>query len=160
MREKVVDYTSLDSLYIHLATKYDDAPFDAIIDCVGDENLYKQSPAYLKSDGKFLSITGGWLPLMKSKVLPRLLGGTPRSYLRIMNSPSGKGAREVAAWLEKGWVKEVPIDTIYDMKNALEVSRVTSLLVRSLDSRANKLEAFERLATKRAKGKIIVRVGE
>ena len=131
MRGKTIDYTSLDFLYSHLGHRYGVAPFGTIIDCVGDETLYGASPAYLKTNGKFLSITGGRLPWIKSKVLPSLLGGTPRSYLRIMNSPSGKGTSEVAEWLEKDWIKEVPIDTIFDMENVPEVSKTSPHSIRT-----------------------------
>ncbi|KAJ9157287.1 Zinc alcohol dehydrogenase [Pleurostoma richardsiae] len=135
--EEVIDYTVFDSLYDGLSTRFGKAPFDAIIDCIGDEALYKQCPSYLQPNGKFLTIAGGLMRAFKAK-LPVLLGGMPRNYTHVMNSPSGAGAREAAGWWANGWIKEVPIDSTFDMDDAVQ--------------------AFTRLASKRAKGKIVVKV--
>lgn len=124
--DKIVDYTAPGSLYDRLSIDYRDAPFNVIFDCVGDEILYKKSTPYLKTDGRYLTIAGGLVPWIKSKITPIMLGGTPRYYARVMNKPSGKAASEVASWFEKGWIKEVPIDSIYPMEEALEVSSNTT----------------------------------
>ncbi|KAL6406665.1 hypothetical protein AUP68_09466 [Ilyonectria robusta] len=137
--EEVIDYTAHKSLYDHLITTYKDNPFDTIIDCIGDETLYKKCPGYLKPDGKFLSIAGGLMTGIKFKMLPAMLGGTKRTYLHVMNAPSGTGAKEVAGWVDKGWIKQVMIDSTFDMENAIE--------------------AYEKLASKRAAGKILIKVG-
>ena len=87
---------------------------------MGDETLFRQSPGYLKPTGKFLSISGGYGRMIKSKI-PVILGGTPRSFSLVMNSPSGALAKEVVGWVEKEWIKEVPIDSTYAMEDVLEV---------------------------------------
>lgn len=55
-------------------------------------------------------------------MLPVMLGGTKRTYLHVMNAPSGTGAKEVAGWVDKGWIKEVTIDSTFNMDNAIEAS--------------------------------------
>ncbi|KAH7125895.1 zinc alcohol dehydrogenase [Dactylonectria macrodidyma] len=124
---EVIDYTAHKSLYTHLSTSYKDEPFDAIIDCVGDQTLFKKSPGYLKSEGKFLCIAGGPLSGITLKILPVMLGGTSRTYMQVMNSPSGSNAREVASWVEKGMIKEVTIDSTFDMTDAIKASLTFSI---------------------------------
>lgn len=96
--------------------------FDKIIDCVGDETLFQKSPGYLKPKGKLLSIAGTGLMLSFKSKLPVMLGGTPRAFSHVNNSPSGAGAKEVAGWFTSGWIKEVPIDSRYNMDDVLKVS--------------------------------------
>ncbi|CAM1507955.1 Fc.00g048030.m01.CDS01 [Cosmosporella sp. VM-42] len=119
--EEVIDYTAHDSLYDHLSTRFGDASFDTIIDCIGNQTLYKRCSGYLKPEGKILSIGGGMMLPIRAK-LPVILGGTPRSFSRVNNSPSGAGAKEVGSWLKSGWIKEIPIDSRFDMTDAVQAS--------------------------------------
>ncbi|KAK4150468.1 hypothetical protein C8A00DRAFT_46150 [Chaetomidium leptoderma] len=139
---EAVDYRVHDPLEDHLAERFGEAPFDAILDCAGSQALYANSPRYLKPDGKFINIVGGWsqgvVPFVRNKLRPCLLGGTPRSYELFLLSASGKTAREVAAWVEQGVIKEALIDSEFSMEQVVE--------------------AYEKLATGRAKGKIVVKV--
>ncbi|KAH8668978.1 hypothetical protein BX600DRAFT_461062 [Xylariales sp. PMI_506] len=139
--EEVVDYTAPGSLYdslSSLSTQSGSAPFDALIDCVGQIELYQQSPRYLKPAGKYFTIAGSYLTRLKYYLLPVFLGGVPRTYANLMNQIGGAAAGEAASWFDKGWIKDITIDSIFDMDNALE--------------------AYEKLATKRAVGKILVKV--
>jgi NADPH:quinone reductase-like Zn-dependent oxidoreductase len=116
---------------------------DLVIDCVGDDTLFRRSPSYLQPNGKFLSIVGraqGIYSFLMHQVRPTMLGGTPRSYKILGLAPSGTGAREVAQLVNDGLVKEILVDSEYRMGDALL--------------------AYEKLATKRAKGKIVIRVQE
>ncbi|KAK4248283.1 hypothetical protein C7999DRAFT_40560 [Corynascus novoguineensis] len=140
--DEVVDYRAHDPLEGHLAAKFGSQPFDAIFDCTGNETLYSCSPGYLKPEGKFTTIVGGWsqgvIPYIKYKLRPVLLGGTPRNYHLFLLSASGTIAREVASLVERGLIKEAIIDSEFSMEQTVE--------------------AFEKLATGRAKGKIVVNV--
>jgi hypothetical protein len=87
--------------------------------------LYYRSPGYLKVDGKYHSIDKGpwgFLAQFKFNHWPLLLGGIPRTYSSVFSKPAGSSAREVADWFRKGYVKEVPIDSIFEFNNALKVS--------------------------------------
>ncbi|KAH7016400.1 uncharacterized protein B0I36DRAFT_254090 [Microdochium trichocladiopsis] len=114
----------------------DGKQFDAIFDLVGDRQLYTHSPSYLDLGGKYLDIEAG--PFGRFKLdnwLPVFLGGTPRAFTPVFSYPSGKSATEAATWVEKGWIKEMVTDSVYSME-----------------------EAYEKLATGRATGKIFVNV--
>ncbi|KAI0400016.1 zinc alcohol dehydrogenase [Xylaria palmicola] len=142
--QEVVDYTAHVDLCDHLsslAASVGGMPFDAIFDCVGDDTLYYRSPGYLKVDGKYHSIERGpfgFIAQFKFNHWPVLLGGGPRTYSGVFSNPAGSSAREVAGWFERGHIKEVPTDSIFEIDEVLK--------------------AFERLATKRAVGKVLIKV--
>lgn len=95
--------------------------FDAVVDCVGSIELCHKSSGYLKPGGKYISIEGSFFLQLKSNYLPDILGGTPRPYKSIMTYPSGALAEVVAGWFEKKWIKEVPVDSVFSMDDALQV---------------------------------------
>ncbi|KAI1371394.1 zinc alcohol dehydrogenase [Hypoxylon crocopeplum] len=141
--EEVVDYTAHENLYdfLSMTATSGNRPFDVIIDCVGNEALYHRSPAYLKPAGRFLSIVAGPFGLFqqfKFNHWPVMFGGIPQTFMSLFSKPSGSSAKEVVGFLEKGWIKEVPVDSTFEMSDALQ--------------------AFEKLETKRAVGKIFVKV--
>lgn len=139
--DEVVDYTQHKSLPEYLATAYADNKFDLIYDCVGSQALYQKSPAYLQPKGALLCIVGGGqgtAPFVRNKLLPTFLGGTPRAYKLLALIPSGEQARAVAGMVEEGTIKEMPIDTVFPFEEAAV--------------------AYEKLATKRSRGKIVVQV--
>jgi NADPH:quinone reductase-like Zn-dependent oxidoreductase len=141
-RDKVIDYTIHTNLYAHLTEMYGETPLDAVIDCVGDDPLYHRSPAYLAPKGKFICIVGGGgkgvRQVLMNEWRPTMLGGTPRSYRLLGLMPTGTLAREVKGWVDDGLLGEVPIDSTYPFDKAIE--------------------AYERLATKRATGKVVVTI--
>jgi hypothetical protein len=94
-----------------------------VFDCVGNKELYRRSVWYLKADGVYVDIALG--PFGKYQInnwWPVILGGTPRKMVAPLCIPSGNQAREVAEWVEKGWVKEIPIDSTFEMDSAVQVS--------------------------------------
>ena len=109
----------------HLAQRFGEEQFDAVLDCVGSQALYTSSPRYLKPEGKFINIVGGWsqgvVPFITNKLRPCFLGGTPRSYELFLLSASGETAREAAALVEQGIIKEAVIDSVFPMEQAIEV---------------------------------------
>jgi hypothetical protein len=109
----------------YLPEVFGQQPLDAILDCVGSQALYTHSPRYLKPNGKFINIVGGWsqgvIPFIRNKLRPYFLGGTPRSYELFLLNASGKTAREVAAWVEQGVIKQPVIDSEFPMEQAVEV---------------------------------------
>lgn len=120
----MIDYTAHEDLYGHLSSKYtssDNVPFDAIIDCVGNMALYHKSPGYLKADGAFLCIESPLLKSLNISIWPAIFGGTPRTFKGVMNDPSGRLGRIVVEWFEKGWIKEIPVDSVFKMDQAINV---------------------------------------
>jgi len=108
-----------------MAGTYEKEPFDIIFDTVGNQALFSHSPAYLKPKGQFLSIAGGRsqgvVPFVRNKMIPSILGGTPRTFKILGLNPSGEFAKEVAKWVEKGDIKQVLIDSEYSMDDAIKV---------------------------------------
>ncbi|KAI4595852.1 hypothetical protein KJ359_006491 [Pestalotiopsis sp. 9143b] len=140
--DEVIDYTAHDNLHGYLADSYASEPLDLIIDCVGDDTLFTDSPAYLQPKGRFIEIvpgrTQGIYPFIMNQLRPVIFGGTPRQYKILGLAPSGKFAHELAQWIEDGLVKEILIDSEYAMKDVVS--------------------AYEKLMTKRAAGKIIIKI--
>ncbi|CAK7203982.1 zinc ion binding [Sporothrix eucalyptigena] len=143
--DEVIDYKAHDPLPNYLANtlQYTGAlSFDLIFDCVGDQLLFSKSPAYLTPQGSVLCIVGGGLlgtiRAGGNRLVPSFLGGTPRGYKLLALGPSGQRARAVAAWVENATLQQMPIDSEYGM--------------------ADVVAAYEKLATKRARGKIVIKV--
>jgi NADPH:quinone reductase-like Zn-dependent oxidoreductase len=122
---QIVDYTAavpaIDALTASASSSNGEL-FDAIIDCVGNDEIFYESIAYLKSDGRFLTIAGNPLSGLKNRFLPVALGGVPRSYTSIMGQMGGAAAQEVAAWFEKGLITSISADSIFEMDQAAQVT--------------------------------------
>ncbi|TRX94303.1 hypothetical protein FHL15_004770 [Xylaria flabelliformis] len=159
--QEVVDYTAHENLYDYLsslATSTESRPFDAIFDCVGDNTLYYRSPKYLKVNGRFYSINNGpfgFISQFKFNHWPVLLGGTPRTYISVFSNPAGSSAREVVDFFDKGYIKEVPVESVFEMEDAFKVIHI---LRRRFGIFANLVKAFEKSATQRTVGKILIMV--
>ncbi|KAK4173406.1 hypothetical protein QBC36DRAFT_335923 [Triangularia setosa] len=142
---EVIDYKAHQDLAGYITARFggrQDDNIDVIMDCTGSQELYANSPKYLKPDGKFINIVGGWsqgvVPFVRNKLRPVILGGVPRDYILFLLSANGLLSKQVAEYLENGIIKKVPIDSEFGMEQAVE--------------------AYEKLATGRAKGKIIVKM--
>lgn len=125
--DKLIDYRGQPSLQDRLAKDYADRPFDVIVDMVGNQDLYVNSPHYLKEDGVFVNIgdyTKGTFATALHWFLntwwPRWLGGTPRNYK--MFPPSFEP--DVSVWfpslIAKGQVRAV-IERTMGFEEVLEV---------------------------------------
>lgn len=69
--------------------------------------------------------------------LPTWLGGVPRRYIMFSKPPARDDAVYLVHLIEKGRLR-IPVDSVFDMENAIR--------------------AYERIATKRARGKVVVKV--
>lgn len=114
-----------------------------MLDCVGTQALFVNSPAYLKAEGAVVNI--GALEgvcvtacnMLFNCWLPTWLGGVPRRYIMFSTPPTRDDAVYVARLIEEGRVR-IPVDSVFDMEDAVH--------------------AYERIATKRARGKVVVKV--
>lgn len=140
--DETIDYRKHKSLAAHLAATFSENPFDIIYDCIGDQPLYLQSPAYLTPKGAVLCIVGGTsqgvVPVVRNNLIPTFLGGTPRTYKLLAMMPSGLRARAVAEMVDDGTITDMPIDSVWPMTDVVE--------------------AYDKLKTKHARGKIVIRV--
>lgn len=142
--DEAIDYNLHAPLHTYLAKTFESQPFNLIYDCVGDQQLFSYSASYLSPNGALISIVGGptqgVVPFVRNKLVPTFLGGTARTFKILGMMPSGERARGVAKWVEDGTLKQMPIDSEYKMGDVVK--------------------AYEKLATKRARGKIIIKVQE
>lgn len=140
-----LDYTANSSLAGYLKSKYSEEQFDSILDCAGIQSLYSNSPDYLKPAGLVVNVgafEGIWntaLNWFTNTWCPTWLGGVPRRYVMFSASLSKDTATYMARLVDEGKVR-ILIDTVWDMEDLVE--------------------AYARIATKRARGKVVIRVGK
>lgn len=114
-----------------------------MLDCVGTQALFSNSPAYLKAEGAVVNI--GMLEglgvtvrnVLLNSFLPTWLGGVPRRYIMFSTPPARDDAVYIGRLVEEDRVR-IPVDSVFDMEDAVG--------------------AYERIATKRARGKVVVKV--
>ncbi|KAL4909982.1 hypothetical protein BDW74DRAFT_144156 [Aspergillus multicolor] len=141
--DEFVDYRKHDPLPDYLTKQYSSEQFDFILDCVGTQPLFASSPAYLKPDGALINVgvLEGFGAATRNYLvnawLPTWLGGVPRRYIMFSTPPNRDDTIYIADLIEKGAVR-VPVDTVFDMEDAVD--------------------AYKRIATKRARGKVVVKV--
>ncbi|KAJ4415857.1 zinc ion binding [Gnomoniopsis sp. IMI 355080] len=140
--DEVIDYKAHESLTTYLSETFSESTkaFQGVFDCVGSDDLFRKCAAYLDKNGVFITIVGGVGagPIARSKLLPVALGGVPRKYKLLALWPDGAIAKEVAEWVQDGHFTQFPMDSEYSMEDAVK--------------------GYEKLASKRSRGKVIVKV--
>ncbi|XPS91987.1 hypothetical protein M3J09_001394 [Ascochyta lentis] len=117
--------------------------FSLILDNVGTpSNLYRVAHRFLRPNGTFVQVGLGMnlsalRQFLGNVMLPRFLGGGKGKYVFAVTKPNRNDFDQLAVWAEKGKIRAV-VDSVYKMENAPE--------------------AFTRLKTSRARGKIVVNV--
>ncbi len=145
--DEVIDYTTNDVLTA--SKQY--GPYDMILDCVGGTELlpYLQSDLLKSNQSVYLTIVGDktsraimggpasylFTPSMVLRSLKSMIGFGPRYYC-IMLSPTEENTNQMFAMLNKGTIKPV-IDSVFKFSSEVK-------------------QAYERLDTSRAKGKIVI----
>eukprot|EP01113_Clastostelium_recurvatum_P012190 TRINITY_DN16304_c0_g1_i1.p1 TRINITY_DN16304_c0_g1~~TRINITY_DN16304_c0_g1_i1.p1 ORF type:complete len:373 (-),score=68.38 TRINITY_DN16304_c0_g1_i1:2-1120(-) len=147
--DEIIDYTAVD-LPSHLSTHFKERPFDYIFDTVGnDHSLYTKSPTYLKQTGTFnliglmefgktyLDVAWRVAGLIGAYVLPSYLGGVPRPFTfeSTKNLKLDSFVPRLLPYMEEGSLRTV-IDSVYTFDNALE--------------------AYDRMASGKAAGRVII----
>ena len=116
-------------------------PFDHVVDNVGsDYNLYWRSHEYTTPSAKFIFVAGSptlayFSFSLKAQYWPGFLGGGKRKYGSILAEPKVDQLEQIGRWMAEGKVKAV-IDEKFPFERTVE--------------------AFRKLKTGRAKGKIVV----
>ncbi|KAJ5527383.1 hypothetical protein N7513_011542 [Penicillium frequentans] len=147
--DEVIDYRQHDPLHEYLVKEHGETRFDAIVDTVGIQELYTNSPGYLREGGRFINIGAmqaqsangslfafAWAMIL-NLALPAWLGGTPRRYQMVMGTPGVDVMARVKKLAEDGVLVPV-IDSTWEMEDALK--------------------AYEKLHSQRARGKVIIKV--
>lgn len=144
--DEVIDYTEQNVSEV-LSAK--GKVFSLVVDNVGfsppgQEDLYIAANKFLTDDGQFVQVGGGASKAMvtavvKRALVPGLLGGGKRHWKFAVTSQSHEGLETIAGWMREGKMKAV-IDEVVDFQHAPQ--------------------AYTRLKTGRAKGKIVVKMQE
>lgn len=141
-----VDYTKHTSLPDYLASAYGTQPFDCILDCVGSQTLYTNSPSYLRPGCPFVNIgamdvekgiMGYAFQWFMNKWRPVWLGGVPRPFIFFSNFPEMPVVLTLIEMAEQGKLK-VLVDSEFAMEDLMQ--------------------AYERVESKRTRGKVLLRI--
>ncbi|KAH7340596.1 hypothetical protein B0J17DRAFT_652028 [Rhizoctonia solani] len=146
--DEVVDYT-VQPIHTYFTANPPTPKFHGIFDCVGNTpQLFLRSPAYLAPSGKFVStgpsmdklsqLPGVIWGMLQTSARPRWLGGVPRHHATIINLTSiDKCLNEITKLVNDGQLKPL-VDSVHSFDEALG--------------------AYDRILTRRAKGKVVVAI--
>ncbi|RYP67756.1 hypothetical protein DL771_007089 [Monosporascus sp. 5C6A] len=143
--DEVIDYRTQDVCEALRARARDGDKFALVVDNVGfPRNLYKAADDFLSPGGKFVQVGAGFSlgdvrTVASRALLPSFLGGGRRKYQVLVVNSKQEDFVRIAEWMAEGKVKAV-IDETFAYKDVPE--------------------AYRKLKTGRARGKIIVKVSE
>lgn len=138
--DEAIDYRTQN---VASALEMNGKQFDFVLDNVGEPAaLYWKAPSFTKEDAKYVQIgsqvsLGFIYDLAFRFIIPTWLGGGQRPFSFAFASTDFDNYRGLADLVAQGKVKPV-IDEVFDLENAPD--------------------AYRKLRTGRAKGKIVVRV--
>lgn len=78
-----------------------------------------------------------FLNVLLNTYLPTWLGGVPRRYIMFGKPPTREETIYIVRLIEEGRLR-IPVDSVFDMEDAVQ--------------------AYERIASKRARGKVVIKV--
>ncbi|CEL52090.1 alcohol dehydrogenase [Rhizoctonia solani AG-1 IB] len=146
--DEVVDYTA-QPVHAHFTSNPPSPKFHGIFDCVGNTpQLFLRSPAYLAPNGKFIS-TGPSMDkfsqfpstiwnIVQTSLWPRWLGGVPRHHETIVALTSiDKCLHDITKLVDNGQLRPL-VDSVHSFDEVLK--------------------AYDRILTRRAKGKVVVTI--
>lgn len=137
--DEVIDYKSVELLEV----LGKGLPFDLVVDYVGsDQGLYWQAEKYIKPTGLYVWIAGelSWRFIsftVKANLWPGFLGGGKRRFAGFFAKQNVPDLERLGKWMQEGKVKAV-VDERFAFEKAPD--------------------AFRRLMTSRARGKVMVDV--
>jgi NADPH:quinone reductase-like Zn-dependent oxidoreductase len=143
-----IDYTKA-PLHETLLKDPPKTKFHFIFETVGlvDQSLYTHSEKYLAPNGIFLSTLPSpnnlypselfKMALMVWQLRPRLLGGVNRSWRVFLLDHNEQDLTQIAQWLAEGKMKPI-VDSVFEFKDVML--------------------AYDRLKSKRATGKVVIKV--
>ncbi|KAJ7039764.1 hypothetical protein C8F04DRAFT_1084745 [Mycena alexandri] len=148
--DEFIDYTQA-PLVEQLRLNPPSPKFHALLDAVGltDPGLYLNSASYLAPGGIYLTagtlpktlteITGVMRQLFEGFLRPTRLGGVPRQYTLFFANLEQENLEKVRDLVSSGAVKPI-VDSVYSF------------------DRDGVMKAYERMMSKRAVGKVVVKV--
>ncbi|RYP81388.1 hypothetical protein DL769_002005 [Monosporascus sp. CRB-8-3] len=143
--DEVIDYKTQDVCEVLRARARDGDKFALVVDNVGSpRNLYKAADDFISPGGKFVQVGGGFtlgdMRMVASRaLLPSFLGGGRHKFQYLLTKNKQEDSVRIAEWMKEGKVKAV-IDETFAYKDVPE--------------------AYRKLKTGHARGKIVVKVSE
>ncbi|EIM82590.1 NAD-P-binding protein [Stereum hirsutum FP-91666 SS1] len=145
--DEFIDYTK-QPLATYLGENPPTTPYDVILEAVGmaDNSLYTHCEKYLAPEGIYLSVKpqpNKWSDASKlgrlafDVIVPGCYGGVNRKFAMVEVKHKKEDLDEMAAMLEKSGVKP-PVDSVFAFEDVFD--------------------AYDRLMTGRATGKVVVKV--
>lgn len=137
--DDVIDYTAEEDLIAGLKRR--GVVYDHILDHIGlPSPLYYQSHHFLKTDGVFVQVGASSMLTFVGRVgWPSILGGGKRKYVIFFFANNGQHLTKLGEMMEEGNL-QTQVDSTFKFEEAVQ--------------------AFEKLRSGRARGKIIVHVTE
>lgn len=144
--DEIFDYTA-QPLHEQLTAKFSGAnSFDLIFDAAGTRSLFLHSPSYLIPSGRFLAVGGDLHSYSVSRFVldiflntwqPTWLGGTPRKFTFLNTFFNLERTQKLIELIDKGML-HVPVDSVWPLQDVRQ--------------------AYERVLSGRARGKVVVRI--
>ncbi|KAH8122251.1 NAD(P)-binding protein [Trichoderma asperelloides] len=125
--DEIIDYSQVNSVPTALEKAYSANQFDAILDAVGSQELFRRCPKYLKPEGLFINVgdadaqtgrLGFILRTLQNVLLPTILGGVPRRYITFSAPLNGQNAAHLGNLASKGKMP-VLIDSTFSLEDAI-----------------------------------------
>ncbi|KAH8703089.1 putative zinc alcohol dehydrogenase [Talaromyces proteolyticus] len=134
--DEVLDYTTVDVVQ-HLRKQ---GPlFSLCLDMIGEpDELYRESHNFLLPNKLFAQVgNGSHLATAARLITPKIFGGGQRPYQLVFFKNRYEDLKIIGDWMQQGKVKAV-LDSVYEFDDAVQ--------------------AYEKLKSHRARGKIVVHV--
>ncbi|WBW73882.1 trans-2-enoyl-CoA reductase [Schizosaccharomyces osmophilus] len=134
-----IDY-KVDDVVARLA---ETGPYDYVFDLINDNGLYNAASKFLKHGGAFYGIASdislGYMgSVISRKLRPKLFGGSSHAYHDFLEQAKPETIKAFSGFIATNKIETV-IDSVYSFDHALD--------------------AFERVASHRSQGNVIVTVG-
>ncbi|KAK0113515.1 zinc ion binding [Cadophora gregata] len=147
--DEVIDYQEHAPVHKFLTTEFANDKFDVVMDAFGIQEIFHNCEGYLKPGKAFVNV-GPAMPTYSMRAIlysigqmasnflwPRFLGGPNRPYIQFAATATQDEMQRLAAMVREGKLK-VPIDSCWDMEDVLK--------------------AYERMLSRHARGKVIVKI--
>ncbi|KXJ93401.1 hypothetical protein Micbo1qcDRAFT_203481 [Microdochium bolleyi] len=149
--DEVIDYTQHRDLPAELARRFSDTPFDAILDCHGNQAVYVHCAKYLKASSKYVAcsaemeswsfghfLRSAWrIQCNTYWPLSPWLGGVGRGFMLVAMMDPGRELMERAVRLVADGTVNVCVDSVWGYQDVLK--------------------GYEVLESGRGRGKILVK---
>ncbi|KAN0095670.1 NAD(P)-binding protein [Hyaloscypha variabilis] len=123
--ELAIDYQANHPLTSFLSERFGQQQLDVILDTVGSQDLYEQSPSYLSPHGVYVNVGNigvstalTLLRWIKNSILPSFLGGVPRKSIQFSGIPTKEWGEKIASLAAEKRL-HILVDSAFKLEDAL-----------------------------------------